>query len=60
MIEILGGDLDLAFKELNINAIKTYQGESKFYYKFQVWELNEDDFEKLCSISENDWKYEWG
>lgn len=60
MKEILGGDLDLAFKELNINAIKTYEGNTHLDDVTQIWEVQNEDFEKLCNMSEDDWKYEWG
>ncbi len=58
--EILGGDLDLAFKELNINAIKTYEGNTHLDDVTQIWEVQNEDSEKLCNMSEDDWKYEWG
>ena len=60
MKEILGGELDLAFKELRINAIKTYEGDTHLDDKTQIWELNEEDFIKLCEIKEEDWSDEWG
>ena len=56
MKEILGGELDLAFKELRINAIKTYEGDTHLDDKTQIWELNEEDFIKLCEIKEEDWE----
>lgn len=55
MKEILGGELEVCFKELNICAVKTYEGE-----KYQVWELQDNDFKKICDIEEKDWKDEWG
>ena len=55
MKEILGGELDKAFEELEMNAKKTY--ETKGY---QVWEISDEDFEKICSMKEEDWKDNWG
>lgn len=28
MVEVLGGELDVAFKALNIKAVKTYEGNT--------------------------------
>jgi hypothetical protein len=55
MREILGKDLDLAIMELGIGATKTYQGED-----YDVWEMSEDEFQKLTVIPEEDWKDEYG
>jgi len=60
MKEILGGELDLAFKELNIKANKTFQSKHNNTDFTQVWELSDEDFEKICNIEEKDWKDDWG
>jgi hypothetical protein len=63
MIEILGAELDKVFEELNINAKKTYEIKNKpwdYCETYQVWELSEEDFEKISEIEDNDWKEEWG
>lgn len=63
MKEILGAELDNVFKELGINAKKTYEIKNKpweFCEDYQVWELSNEDFEKLCALSEQDWKDAWG
>ena len=57
MAEILGGGtLYKAFRELGINATRTYKGNDRPYY--QVWELSKDDLKKLEYVEE--WKDEWG
>ena len=57
MAEILGGGaLYKAFRELGIEATRTYKGSDKPYY--QVWELSKDDLRKLEYHEE--WKDEWG
>ena len=57
MAEILGcGALYKAFRELGIEAKRTYKGSEKPYY--QVWELSKDDAKKLEYVPE--WKDEWG
>lgn len=56
-IEILGGNgLHRAFKELNIDAVRTYKGKEKPHY--EVWEISRDDLKKLeCTY---EWSDEWG
>jgi hypothetical protein len=60
MKEILGGELDQAFIDLNINAKKTYQAKDDTTDFGQVWELSDKDYEKICNIKEKDWKDNWG
>jgi len=63
MKEILGGELDKAFEELGMDAKKTYESKDlKYEYQevYQVWELIDEDFEKICNMSEKDWKDNWG
>ena len=56
-VEILGGDgLHRAFKELGINATRTYRGSDKPHY--EVWELSKDDLKTMEFSSE--WKDEFG
>jgi len=57
MAEILGqGTLYKAFKELGIEATRTYKGSEKPYY--QVWELSKEDCKRL--EYESEWNDEWG
>ena len=66
MIEILAGKgIENAFKELGINAKNTYKRvmpEEKGYHgeAYEVWELSDDDHERLCNVLDEDWKGEWG
>lgn len=60
MKEILGGCLDKAFEELKINAKKTYEGNTRQDRKTQIWEMTDDDYEKICDIKDEDWKDDWG
>ena len=56
-VEILGGNgLHKAFKELGVDATRTYRGREKPHY--EVWELSRDDLRKLEYTVE--WKDEWG
>lgn len=57
MAEIFGcGALYKAFRELDIEATRTYKGSEKPYY--QVWELSKDDCKRLQY--EVEWNDEWG
>ena len=57
MAEILGGGaLYKAFRELGIDATRTYKGKEKPHY--QVWDLSKDDVKKLEYDTE--WNDEWG
>jgi hypothetical protein len=57
MAEILGqGALYKAFRELGIEATRTYKGKEKPHY--QVWELSKDDCKKL--EYECEWDDAWG
>lgn len=63
MKEILGAELDLAFKELGIPATKTYEVEKLHYEyqeKFQVWEMSDEDYERICNMGDAGWKEDWG
>lgn len=60
MIEILGGDLENAFFSLGINAKKTYEGNTYLDDKTQVWEISDEDFNKLYNIKDKDWNDDWG
>jgi hypothetical protein len=63
VIEILAGELDKAIEELQMNAKKTYEIQNKpweYCETYQVWELSDEEFDKLCEIDEDDWKSEYG
>ena len=63
-IEILAsGGIKNAFKELGIEATRTYKGTDKPYY--QIWELEKSDMHKMDEMTEwpredlrDDWKDE--
>lgn len=57
MAEILGsGGLHKAFRELDIDAVRTYKSSNK--PRYDVWELSRDDLKKLEYTYE--WPDEWG
>lgn len=60
MVEILGGSLEKVLNQFNIIAIKTYEGLTHFDSKTQIWELEDVDFKKLCDISNDEWKEDYG
>lgn len=56
MKEILaGGEIVNAFKALNISPTQTYCGDV-----YQVWEVSDDDFNKLDIVTEDKWGDDWG
>ncbi|WJV20803.1 hypothetical protein QU593_10335 [Rossellomorea marisflavi] len=55
MKEILAESLDIAVEELGIVAEKTYEGE-----QYQIWKLSDSEYDVLASVSEEDWKNEYG
>lgn len=56
MAEIMGNGLHKAFKELSINATRTYKRTEK--PRYEVWELSKDDVKKLKYSEE--WQDDWG
>lgn len=54
-MEILGFGLEKAFSELGVVAQKKYQGG-----RFEVWELSNADYQRICSVPDEDWKEDWG
>ena len=60
-IEIMGGNLDLAIKELEINATKLIDFHSEDYYiNYQVWEMDRPELEKLNNCDNDEWIMEYG
>lgn len=63
MIEILtGSGFDKAVRSLGLVATRTYERniKSPFDDYFEVWEILNADFDRLCNINEDNWKKEWG
>ena len=59
-VEIIGGEgIELAFKDLNINAKCTYKSKQLPFHA-EVWEISTDDFKMLCDYPDKKWKEEWG
>lgn len=57
MVEILGNDIGLAVLENGIEATIKYKSDTG---ELHVWELDNENFEKLSGISEENWKSEYG
>ena len=51
MKEILGNNLSVFFTNAGIEAKRTYKGE-----RYEVWELSDTDYEKICTMSEKDFE----
>jgi len=55
LVQIIGGQLELALKFYDIKADKKYESEPDILdISLQVWELSDEEFGKLTSI-EDDW-----
>lgn len=60
-IQIMGQRLDLAFKELNIKAVKMYETKGEeVLAEMQVWELEKEEYNKLNSVKGSGWKDDYG
>ena len=56
MIEILAGDgFACAIEELGLNAEKKHDDGM-----YQVWCVDQSDFDRLCVVPDEDWKDDWG
>ena len=52
MIEIIGENLQTFMENMHINATLTYSGNIGYWEHFEVWELNDDKFKRLCEITD--------
>jgi len=53
MKEILAGNMDNFIKQNGINSVKTHETKDG---KYQVWELEDSELEKLCQTNDDDYK----
>ena len=53
--QIIGESLASAMELFNINAEIIYSKNLNKWPHFEIWEMDKDNFEKLCSISDKDW-----
>ena len=56
MREIIGENLHSFFENMGINAIKSYSGSIGYWPKFEVWGITEDDYVKICDMSEEEYE----
>ena len=52
MIEIIGENLKTFMDNMHINAILTYSGKIGYWDHFEVWEVNDDEFKRLCETTD--------
>lgn len=64
IVQILGHDLADAIRDLKIEAELKYTtpttGKFERLPKFEVWEMQQETFETLCNVDDDDWKDEYG
>lgn len=56
MREIIGENLQTFIENMHVNAVKTYSGNIGYWPKFEVWEIPEDDYEKICGLSDEEYE----
>ena len=64
-IEVLaGGEFANAVRDMNLTSAQcTYRyhpEQGDWHEDYQVWELSQDDFDIICSVSNDDWKDTFG
>lgn len=67
VVEILGGGgLEFAFRDLGIEARRTYKRQMPpddgIYHgeAYECWEISQDALDQIDNISDDDWKSKWG
>lgn len=56
MREIIGENLQSFFDNMGITALKAYSGSIGYWSKFEVWGITEDDYAKICDMSEDEYE----
>lgn len=52
MIEIIGENLQTFMENMHINATLTYSGNIGYWEKFEVWEVDNNEFNRLCELTD--------
>lgn len=60
MREILGNQLEEAFKALGIIGKKTYTTILKYGIEYSIYQLEDDQYEKLCDTPDELWLDDYG
>lgn len=55
MKEIIGENLQTFFDNANVQATKTYSGNIGYWSHFEVWEMSEADYKKICDMTDEEW-----
>lgn len=56
MKEIIGENMGNIFAALDINPKETFNGRIGYWDKFTVWEINDEDFETLCNMTDEEFE----
>jgi hypothetical protein len=56
MREIIGENLQTFFDNTGIAATKTYSGHIGYWPQFEVWEISEEDYEKICDMTDDEYE----
>ena len=56
MREIIGENLRKFFKNAKIQGLITYSGHIGYWSHFEVWEIQERDYERMCNMTEEEFE----
>lgn len=55
MKEIIGENLNKRFSKLGIKGKCTYMNKQGYWENFSVWELCDEDYDRLCLMTDSEW-----
>lgn len=55
MKEFIGQNMATALQKLGIDAKMTYSGDIGYWKPLEVWEIDENNREKLCDVTDEQW-----
>ena len=56
MREIIGEDLKTFLDNMSVGAVKTYSGDIGYWPNFEVWEMSEEDYKKICGLTDEEYE----
>ena len=56
MREIIGENLKTFLDNMSVAATKSYSGNIGYWPNFEVWEMSEEDYEKICETTEKEYE----
>lgn len=56
MREIIGENLKTFLDNMSVRAVKTYSGNIGYWPHFEVWEMSEENYEKICGLTDEEYE----